>query len=154
MPLSRTAPISLYLTLVWINSNEDIFFQLITILYRSHSAQVLWVWAGFLGLLPAPLSTGYKAAQHANMLWHFACCTHLDAISPPQLGHTSILLMSPSWRFVIPSHFSSIWKISKGSFKLTPDGFWAIVSWVTLKGGKAFHSIDCVRGFQNECHLS
>lgn len=28
-----------------------------------------------------PLSTGYEAAQHANM-WHFACFTDLDALFP------------------------------------------------------------------------
>lgn len=37
------------------------------------------------------LSTGYKPAQHANMLWHFACRTDSDALSPPQAGLADIL---------------------------------------------------------------
>lgn len=40
--------------------------------------------SGFFGLVPAlvytPLSTGYKAAQHANMLWHFAYRTDLGGL--------------------------------------------------------------------------
>lgn len=80
--------ISVWINLAWRRFlSVPLWVQIIV--YRPHSAQLRPVAEQvFLDWFPlfvsTPLSTGYTAAQHANMLWHFACCTDLDALSRPR----------------------------------------------------------------------
>lgn len=46
-----------------------------------------------------PVSTGYKATRHANMLWHFAWA-HVWMPFLSDVGPAGTLQMSPSWDLV------------------------------------------------------
>lgn len=110
-PLSRSTPVSMYSISVWINLTWRQFFSFSVTESPNHCLHVTFRPSGceqvFLDWFPlfvySPLSTGYKAAQHANMLWHFACCTDLGALSLAKSGHTGILQMSPSQNPPLPS---------------------------------------------------
>lgn len=87
------------------------------------------------------LSTGYKPAQHANMLWHFACRTDSDALSPPQAGLADIL-------YVFSTHPTRNVEICYVEFFIGKTeitllhSLLMISTWVTLTDS----TIDCVRG--------
>ena len=140
-------------------------------------------WIGSLSLsthtYTHTLSTGYEAARHANMLWHFACCTDLDALSPPQEGHASVLqkcprLTAPRFHLLKRRLVNLVLEetqTSENDLSITPlndppthDWWFLMIStWVTLTGRKKSfplhrlcqRSLDILivqRGFRYECH--
>lgn len=139
VPLSRITPISIYISFSSASPNHSLW-----ITFSSGPLGVSrFSWLGSHSVYTTPLSTGYKAAQHANMLWHFACCTHLDALFLPQLGHANVPIVEPHpsisqcGDLLSPAtlilHERSVKDLSNSLL------FLLIFTWVTLKGRKALY---------------
>lgn len=102
--------------------------------------------------LPLFVSTP-QAAQHANMLWHFACFTDLDALF---LRHTKVLLvfckcplhrsLPFDWLYLL-FIVISIQCCSVIIQALWKHGQSASMSWVKVTARQALScTIDCVKG--------